>query len=155
MLMKNKGRRILEVEKYCRLALSELLGIAYVRARSSNESLRRGMKQRWVNQGWRRVSRRKISEVWLCLTNIELLRRELDELRFKFEESAKERGSGRLYERDHSGEVEAVENLDPNLVSGSAQEAAERLDNRALLLVTGVAAVSGAVGGAVVAGLFG
>jgi hypothetical protein len=154
MLMKNNGRRILEIEKHCRLALSELLEIAYVRARSGGASLRSRAKARWVNRGWRKASRQRISEVWLCLANIELLRREWDELRLKFEESAEEGGRGRIFERDHSGEVGAVGNLDLNLISGSAQEAAERLDNRALLVVTGVAAVSGALGGAVVAGLF-
>jgi hypothetical protein len=42
-----------------------------------------------------------------------------------------------LFELDHAGEVERVERLDLRPIATAAQEAAERLDDRALLMVTG------------------
>jgi len=155
MILKNRGRRILDSEVLCRAALREVLGISYARSEMNTESWLERIKHQWAIRRWRTECRRLISQVWLTLGNIEMLRREWEDFRFRFERFAVERELGTLFHRDHAGEVERVEKLDTGLVSASVQEVANRLDNRALLVATAVAAVSGAVGGAAVSGLMG
>jgi hypothetical protein len=149
MFMKNRGRRILALEVECRLMLSQLMAISYVRSELATKGLLDRIRGYWTGRTWRQNSRQRISSIWLAMASIEQLRREWEEVRRHFERAANHRGMDKLFETDHAGESEDVDKLDLAPVSAAVQEAAERMDNRALLVVTGVAAVAGAIGGAV------
>jgi hypothetical protein len=154
-VLKNVGRRILEAETDGRVKLSELMQVNYRRARLQTLPFHKRTKARWASRGWLRRSHFLIARMWLTLANIEQLRREWGTLRFSFESTSNERGKRRLFERDYADEVDRVQSLDLELMRAAVQEMAERLDSRALLRVTAIAAVLGAIAGGLIAGFAG
>jgi len=153
--LKNRGRRILEMEQDGRSSLSRLMATNLRRAEISLLPWYSRPVQLWKFRGWRRQSRRLISRVWATLGNIERLRREWDQARFAFDSRAAKRGRAKLFELDYADEVDRVSSFDPDLMRSAVQEAGDRLDNRALLLVTGIGAVAGAIAGGIVGGIAG
>jgi hypothetical protein len=153
--LKNLGRRILEIEADGRGALAHLMAMDLGRAEIAVVPLRSRVGQLWKARGWRRESRRLIARVWASLGNIERLRRQWDQSRFTFDSEAAERGRERLFLLDYANEVDGVSSFKPDLMRAAVGEAGTRLDNHALLLVTGLGAVAGAIAGGVVGGLAG
>jgi hypothetical protein len=153
--LKNLGRRILEIENDGRDALAQLMVIDLGRAEIAVMPLRSRVGQLWKARGWRRESRRLIARVWASLGNIESLRRQWDQSRFTFDSGAEERGRERLFLLDYADEVDGVSSFNPDLMRAAVGEAGTRLDNHALLLVTGLGAIAGAIAGGVVGGLAG
>lgn len=149
-ILKNLGRRILEIENDGRNALATLMAIDLQRAESAQSPWRSRFRQLWHIRGWRKASRQLVSRVWAALANIERLRRQWDEYRFKFDQSASERGRVRLFVGDYADEVDRVSSFNPDLIRSAVQEIGTRLDNHALLLITGVGLIAGAVAGGVV-----
>lgn len=150
-LLKNRGRRILELDDTGRSKLSELTVVGFNRAEVQAEPLRQSLRDRWGLRGWRKESQQLIAAIWLILANIEMLRFAWKSELFEFENAAKLRGRGLLFERDHAGEVDQVNGLDPELMRVGVQDAAGRLDNRTMASVT----VFGAVAGGIAGGLLG
>lgn len=154
-IFKNLGRRILEIEDDGRNALAILMAIDLDRAQMAQLSLWPRLKARWASKGWRRLSRELVSRVWAALANIERLHRQWDQIRFRFDDLAKEGDRELLFVGDYADEVDRVSSFDPDLMRSAVQEIGTRLDNRALLLVTGVGLVAGAIAGGVVGGITG
>lgn len=149
--LKNLGRRLLEIERDSRSVLDEIVSLAYARYHLHTYGPIERVTSRWRLRRWRRDSRRLIAKMWLELAVIERLRREWDALRFSFEEAAGQRGREGLFALDYADEVDRVERLDAGLMRAGVEHAAARLDTGAMVSMTGVAAVAGAVAGALVA----
>ena len=153
--LKNVGRRILDVEHIARINLDRLLSLSCTRAELPLLGRKERLERRWNLRGWRRDSNRLIAQVWRALANIELLRRGWAGERFDFEGDVTERGLSDLYVRDHADDASRIESLDLDLMRAAVESAAERLDKRALVTVTGVAAIAGALAGAIFGALAG
>jgi hypothetical protein len=153
--IKNLGRRILDLERDARRTLSMLTALNYQRALIPTRELLRRPKDRWEMRGWRKESRKLISRLWLALSGIEQFRRRWAAAYFHFEESIEASGRSHLFARDYAYEVDEVRSLDLDLLRSGAQEAAERLDYRALSSATALAGVVGAITGGIVAAIVG
>lgn len=153
--LKNQGRRLLDIEKAARLSLERAMVINYSRASLTREAPWRALRDRWATRRWARDLRFEISRVWLLVTQMEALRREWAQERFRFDAATEEAGSALLYTADYADEVDRVESLDPELMRSAVGEAAERLDSQALLRVTLVAALAGGGAGAVLGAIVG
>jgi hypothetical protein len=148
--LKNLARRILETEAAARSALGSLMWLNYKRAQLPSEPIGESLQRRWEMRGWRAESHRLIARVWLALAGIETLRRQWSADRFSFEDGLDTRGQATLFKLDYADEVDRVASLDLELMRSGVQEAAGRLDSGALLRVTAIAAVAGAVTGGLV-----
>jgi hypothetical protein len=142
--MKNLGRRILDVERGASADLNAVLAINMSRADIATMGRWKSVKPRLSMLGWRKESRELIARIWLAITNLEFQRRRWEEVRDFFVRYARQSGSELIYEPDYAGEVDQVHSLDTSTTRSAVQEAASRLDNRALLWGT---AFAGAVGG--------
>jgi hypothetical protein len=96
-----------------------------------------------------------IAQLWIALSVIERLRRTWSADRFDFDRDAREHGLDKLYVQDHADDAARIESLDLGLMRAAVEEGAERLDQRALVRITGVAAIAGALAGAVFGALAG
>jgi hypothetical protein len=147
--LKNVGTRILDAEEVARANLDHLLSLSCDRAELALLGRKERLERRWDLRRWRRDSNRSIAQVWRALAIIELLRRQWTAKRFDFEKLVAERGLGKLFVRDHADEPSRIESLELDLMRAAVESASERLDKRALVTVTGVAAIAGGVAGAV------
>lgn len=153
--VKNVGRRILDVEEIARRNLDRLLDVNLYRAEIPVLGWKQRVRRRWEMRSWRRESNRFIAQLWLALSIIELLRRRWMSDRQRFEDDVAERGLNVLYARDHADDASQIESLGLDLMRSAVEDAAERLDRRALVTVTGVAAIAGGLAGAVFGALAG
>ncbi len=148
--MKNVGHRLLECETDARVTLSQLVGVGYMRARIEALGPLARQRSRWRGRGWQRRARLLIARMWMSLARIEELRRQRAALRSDYKASARERGRLKLFESEDETDAERLRSLDLEMMRCGVQEMAERLDNRAMLRATALAAVVGAlVGGAI------
>lgn len=147
------GRHVLDIETNARKELDELLSQNVARASIFQLAWKEQVAQRWHRRHWRRESRRLIAELWLSLSVIERLRRRWNANRFDFDDEVKERGLDRLFLLDHADDAARIESLNLDLMRSTVEDGAERIDQHALVAVTGVAAVTGAVFGALAAHL--
>jgi hypothetical protein len=154
-ILKNLGRRILEIENDGRNALGTLMAIDLERAQIVQSPWKVRARQLWQSRSWRKRSRHLVSRVWAALANIERLRRQWSEIQFRFDRSASAQGKERLFVQDYANEVDRVSSFNPDLMRSAVQEIGTRLDNRALIAVTGLGLVAGAIAGGVVGGITG
>jgi hypothetical protein len=148
--LKNIGRRVVDLEQTTRLSLDRLMTINYERAEVPLLPWRERISVRWVMRFWRRHARHEIAKVWLVLASIERLRRRWSATRFDFDDETSERGMRNLFLRDYSDDVARVASLDLALIRSGVEQAAQRLDSRAIVSGTVAAAIAGAAAGAVV-----
>ena len=149
--MKNVGHRLLECEADARATLSELVGVGYMRAQIEALSPLARQRARWRERGWQRRARLLIARMWMSLARIEELRRQRAALRSGYKASAKERRRLELLEGEDESDAERLRSLDLEMMRCGVQEMAERLDNRAMLRATALAAVVGALAGGTIA----
>jgi hypothetical protein len=148
-VVKNLGRRILDLEATARRSLDGLLSLGTDRTELPLLSRRDRARQRWRLRHWRAQSRRRVAELWRALSLIERLRRQWAGERFEFDDTTSSRGLRRLFARDHAGEVARIESLDLGLMRAAVEEAASQMDRRALVRVTGAGAIAGGVAGTI------
>jgi hypothetical protein len=151
--VKNIGRHILDIEANVRKDLDGLLSQSVTLASLFRLGLKERTKRRWKLRRWRRESRRLIAELWLSLAVIERLHRRWNGERFDFDSEVRDRGLHLLFLLDHADDAARIESLDLGLIRSTVEEGAERIDQRALITVTGIAAVTGAICGALAAHL--
>jgi hypothetical protein len=147
--MKNTGRRILEIEESARVDVNSLLAINMGRAEIATLGRFDRVKAEFESRGWRKQSRELIARIWLAVTNLEMLRRDWDEVQGNFRRRVAETSRSLLYELDYAGEVDQVGALDTDTMRAAVEEAASRLDNRALLWGTAFAGLVGGLAGAI------
>lgn len=95
------------------------------------------------------MSGKYMADMWLALASIDLLRRQWQDVRRKFNRDAERQGTLHLFERDYSDDEAAVESIDLTLPREAMQNFATRLDSRMVVMVTAVAGIAGASGGVI------
>ena len=146
-LMKNLGRRLLDVEDTTRAELRSLLSAYQVSSEMKAKPLFRTIADRWRTRGWRRQARATAGRLWLGLASLDSIQRIWSERRYSFESVAeKSEWGSALFGRDLD-ELPAIQSLDLEILRSGVEHASKRLDNREVVLATALGAVGGAVAG--------
>lgn len=150
---KNFARRIRDLERLARDGLDSLTKTRFLRERARWVPLRQRPKLLWNMRSWRKGQARILADLWVAVSQVEMHKRDWDELRRRFHERASKNKIETLFPLDYSDDETAVDSLDLSLVRSALEDASTRLDSRRLTMATGLtaaAAVAGALLGSVV-----
>lgn len=153
-LMKNYGLQADEVFRAASQVADRLLVLQRQRATAFVGTIKDRLMKRVGTRGWRAKSRVLIADLWLHIARIEYLRRRWSWYRDSFEEEVGAIEADDLFASDYRTEASDLERLSVAPLLAEVQYAAERLDNRDVVVVTSIATLAGAVAG-FLAGLFG
>ncbi|MFJ4785698.1 hypothetical protein [Streptomyces sp. NPDC088794] len=147
---KNLGRRIIDLEAEAWGRASHLLSHYSAHVEASAAPIRKRIKMRWGNRGWRREVRSLSAQTWVCMTGIEVMMRRWSELKNDFSDEVSEGSSMPIFEMDYSDEVKVIESIDLSRLESVSNQVESRLDNRLISFATAGGAISGAITGALV-----
>ncbi|WP_159802592.1 hypothetical protein [Arthrobacter zhaoguopingii] len=159
--MKNRARRLQDLENEARAMVSELLEDDYVRLSTQAYGLKRrtsillrSIPASLKGKGHRRQAKHKIASLWLAMSGIEVLRRDWTMARQEFTDSAKKRGVDLFYRIDRKDDDNRVEAITLDFIRSAVEQQSSRIDNHTVATVTAVGAVA-ALAGAVAGGAMG
>jgi hypothetical protein len=147
---KNLARRVIDLEAEAYSQLMHLLAHYTEHAEAPVKKILSRLKWRWSNRHWRSEVRLLGSRIWLCISGIELIKRNWMEQNKAFLSSVEEAKLAEIFRIDYSGDVAAVDSMDLSRLESICAQVESRLDNRALSWATAGGAVAGAVAGALV-----
>ncbi|WP_327343555.1 hypothetical protein [Streptomyces europaeiscabiei] len=147
---KNLGRRIIDLESVAWGRTSHLLRHYSTHVEASASPIKKRIRMRWGNRGWRSEVRSLSAQTWVCMTGIEVMLRKWSELKNDFIDDAKEMSCLSIYETDYSDEVKIIESIDLSRLESVSTQVESRLDNRLISLATAGGAISGGITGALV-----
>jgi hypothetical protein len=148
--VKNLGRRILDVHHRTWHDLEDLVQIQYTQARIHALGPWNRVKKRWKLRGWRKQSQLHLSELWIALTVLDMLRSRWRDRKLRFDEATAETRTQVVFERDYANDASAIEGLDLDLIRAGVEHASSRLDTRAVVWASVLGTVGGAVAGALI-----
>lgn len=158
---KNEARRILELEEFAQILVSELLveeSPRYARGSASRRWRLLGFLKRLVTFSAVRKSFRVrgiSSDLWLCMANIDLLMRQIAESEFDLTRSFDDEKSQGLFMKDLQRDMDALKRIDLGFARSAVEQSASRRDSRTVAASTILGALAGAVAGAIGAGVLG
>jgi hypothetical protein len=148
--VKNKGRRLLDLEGSIRDQLSHLLSHYYEHASIAARPIWKSIKDRWRTRGWRKEARQLLAGLLLSLANIESLMRSWSDTRQSFETEVREENTRILFATDYGNDIAAIDTLDFGHIDSSIEQVSSSLDNRAIVIATIGGALAGGLAGAIV-----
>lgn len=158
---KNEARRILELEQFAQLLVSNLLveeSPRYERGAAKWHWRVLGFLKRIITLSAIRRSfrvRRISSDLWLCMANIDLLMRRIAESQFDLAQSFGNEKSQALFKQDLQRDQDALKRIDLGFARSAVEQSATRRDSRTVAVSTVLGALAGALAGAVGAGVLG
>lgn len=146
-VMKNIGRRLLDIEDAARGSLSHLVSDYYAHAAAGTVVWWKRGAAWWRFRGWRREANQLLASLWASLTNIEMLSRQWGESQRSFVSDVAEANKQLIWLTDYARDAEAIESLDTSRMEDTVQQIATRLDNRAVVTSTVAGALGALAGG--------
>lgn len=143
--LKNTGRRVSDIQHAAEDDLISLLMAQHHSIEASTYRLWERLREAWKHRGSRKQRRELAARLLLHAANLEVLKREWNERRLRFERQAQEDQLLLLFANDHPLDAAAIETLSMDTVRATAEHLALRFENRALILAT--------LGGAIAGGL--
>jgi hypothetical protein len=160
--MKNRARRVMDLEAEARTMVAELLARDYARLDHRSKGVVRRTFQSMQalpavlgGKGHRRVAKHTIASLWLALAGLETLRRDWEMARLQFQDGADKRGLNLFYDIDRKNDDNYVEGIKLDFIRSAIEQQSSRLDNHMVAMVTavgGVAALVGALAGGALGG---
>ncbi|MFJ8539200.1 hypothetical protein [Streptomyces sp. NPDC093591] len=151
---KNTGRRIIDLESEAYTQLLHLLSHYAEHAQISTKPLLRRLIARWHGRGWRSEVRLLSSHIWLCISGIEILKRNWIDEKKAFYDDVEESGLEEIFAIDYGDDVERIETLDLTRLDSICSQMESRIDNTALSWTTVGGAMAGAITGSLASLLF-
>jgi hypothetical protein len=151
-IYKNYARRILDLEKYARSMVDELLELNHERIERSKQSLVRRFREFWVKRSDERQVRLLMSSLLLALARIEAFRTDWLQKRSYLNELLDSFHYGPLYQMDQGDDDNAIMSQDLSVIGSAVEQTANRMDARVIAWTTGMVALAGLLG-AVIGGL--
>ena len=147
--MKNVAQRLALMSELVSTDLPGLLGLLYHLGEVHDLPPRKRLGEWWSHRGWRGEMRRMMDRLWLGIAHVGQLRNMWSQRRFEFERVAHETGGVALFEGDHIHDVQALQEIDLDLVQAAVNQVSGRLEMRALVRATALAALSAIAGAAI------
>ena len=152
--VRNRGWRLYQVEHQANRAAERLLKLQFDRASLQAGDWKKRLRAVRDTPSYRRKTRQHIAELWLYVASIEDLKSGWRSGVSEFEAEVTRLGCPSLFESDDEPGRESLTSLSTETLQKHAEQAAGRLDNGDLVLVTAVAAAAGSVA-AIIVGLIG
>ncbi|MFF4992320.1 hypothetical protein ACFY19_34440 [Streptosporangium saharense] len=146
-IFKNSSRHILDIEKFCRELVDDLLGLNYSVIQWKRLSIRARIKGWKIHRSQRRQMQNIIAILWLVLADVEALRRDWLQNRRTLLNSLAKPLNEHLYDRDRSDDDDSVMSQDLSFIRAAIEQAAVRSDTRMVAIATIYGALGGMVGG--------
>jgi hypothetical protein len=152
--VKNVGQRILDIEDSVRMDLDTLLGILYDLSLEIGSNAIKRMKRFKKSRDQRKRVAPIVARLWLQVVRMEALTARWTSESSSFENTIAKSSQNLLFAGEFEQDFASIRNINLELIREAIAEAAERLDNRAIIVATVMAALSGGVAGAIVAAIF-
>ena len=142
---KNTGRRIIDLESAAYAQLLHLISHYAQHAQISTQPLLRRLIARWRGRGWKSEVRLLCAHVWLCISGIEVLKRNWIDEKKSFYDDVEESGLEEIFAIDYGDDAEKIETLDLTRLDSICGQMEARIGNPDLSWMI----VSGAIAGGI------
>lgn len=156
--LRSEGSALQEAQERARKQLTDLLSLYYKRADVTatprvwefwKREAWHGLRLRWEMIGWRHESAKMIATLWLMLSTLDAKRYDWHVRRFSYDNSMQSDNRSLIFAIEYDREINAVEGLDVTALRSATEQAAARLDNRAIASATLAGAAAGGLVGAI------
>ncbi|MGW1674478.1 hypothetical protein, partial [Streptomyces sp. NPDC002324] len=151
---KNTGRRIIDLEAEAYAQLLQLISHYAEHAQIATKPIFRRVIASWRGRGWKSEVRLLGAQTWLCISGIEILKRNWIDEKKSFDDDIEESGIEEIFIADYGDDVAKIESLDLSRLDRLCSQMEARIDNTASLRTTAGGAAAGAAAGFLASLLF-